>query len=222
MAGPYQMTLSQQGILDVQNRISTPAISLNGVDLTTTLQTIASTTNPVFTETLTVEKTGATGTSNIYLKTNNSTRTARVYMDETGLIKLDNNSITGLQVYPNGVLGTDRRVQNKLLSLYEGSLSSFADTPATATNFYGFGIASATLRYQVPTTSQFHRLYCGTTLALEVGGSSNLVNAPTGITTPAITLTGALLSTTLNDRASLVATTTQSFAGNIYQHQIYQ
>ena len=27
-------------------------------------------------------------------------------MDETGLINLDNNSVTALQVYPNGVLST--------------------------------------------------------------------------------------------------------------------
>jgi len=63
-------------------------------------------TDATFTENLTVQNTATTGTSNIYLKTNNSTRTARLYMDETGLIKLDNNTVNALQVFPNGVLAT--------------------------------------------------------------------------------------------------------------------
>ena len=101
-------------------------------------------TNPAFTENLIVENTATTGTSNIYLKTNNSTKTARVYMGETGLIKLDNNLVnalqvlpngvlaTGRQVFPNGVLATGRRLHNKLLSLYDMSTT---DNPANATFF---------------------------------------------------------------------------------------
>ena len=78
----------------------------------------ANKTNPSFTENLAVENTATTGASNIYFKTNNSTRTARIYMNETGMIKLDNNSVNALQVFPTGVLGTGRKAVNKLFSLY--------------------------------------------------------------------------------------------------------
>ena len=89
-------------------------------------------TDATFTENLTVQNTATTGSSNIYLKTNNSTKTARLYMDETGLIKLDNNTVNALQVFPNGVLATGRRIQNKLLVLFD---QSTPDTPDNAINF---------------------------------------------------------------------------------------
>ncbi len=38
-----------------------------------------------------------------------------------------------------------------------------SDSPATATVFYGFGINTNTLRYQVDTTSSAHVFYGGTT-----------------------------------------------------------
>ena len=48
-----------------------------------------------------------------------------------------------------------------------------SDTTLNATNFSGLGINTSTLRYQVPATSNNHKLYCGNTLALDVGGSSS-------------------------------------------------
>ena len=70
-------------------------------------------------------------------------------MDETGLIKLDNGLTNALQVFPNCVLGTGKKVHNKLLSLYETStITGYTDDPATATSFYGFGVNASTLRYQ--------------------------------------------------------------------------
>ena len=50
-------------------------------------------------------------------------------------------------------------------------MGSNSDDPATATNFYGFGINSVTLRYQVPTTTNNHKFYRGSTLGLDVCGS---------------------------------------------------
>ena len=129
-------------------------------------------------------------------------------MDETGLIKLDNNSVTALQVFPNGVLTTGRRIQNKLLVLYDiGSVSD--DT--SSINFYGFGISPSTLRYQVPTTGNVHKFFCGTTEALTVGSSSSTFAGT--IIAPAITLANVPLTTTLNDKASLSATAQQTFNG---------
>ena len=43
-----------------------------------------------------------------------------------------------------------------------------ADDPATATNFYGFGLNSYTLRYQTTTTSGSRKSYCGTSLAFTI------------------------------------------------------
>ena len=58
--------------------------------------------------------------------------------------------------------------------MYEGNATtSYLDEPLNATNFYGFGINSATLRYQVPATSTFHKFFCGSTQALQIGASSS-------------------------------------------------
>ena len=111
IASPFQMILYNDGVLNVQTKLEVPAITLNGSDLAGLLSDKVNTTNPTFTQNLTIENTATTGTSNIYLNTNNSTKTARIYMDEAGLIKLDNDSVTALQVFPNGVLGTGKRVQ---------------------------------------------------------------------------------------------------------------
>ena len=93
-------------------------------------------------------------------------------MDQSGLVKFDNGSVNALQVYPNGVLSTGNKVNNKILVLYEMGTSS--DAPLTATNFYGLGISNDTFRYQVPTTSTAHKFYFGTDLGFTVsstGGS---------------------------------------------------
>ena len=187
IATPYQMQLDKDGNLTVQNKLTVPAISLDGRDSATILQTISSTTNPTFTESLTVQNLSPTGTSNIYLKTNNSTRTARLYMDETGSIKLDNNNDAALEVYPNGVLSNANKIQNKVLNLYDLGTS---DNPVTTTNFYGLGINDSTLRYQVPSTSNNHKLYCGNTLALDVGGSSSSFAG--SLNTTNLTVTGSV------------------------------
>ena len=81
---------------------------------------------------ITASNTATTGTSSYILKTNNGTQTSKLYMDQTGLVKFDNGSVTALEVYPNGVLTAGKRVQNKVFSLYDMGTS---DTPASATNF---------------------------------------------------------------------------------------
>ena len=55
--------------------------------------------------------------------------------------------------------------------LYE---SAAADAPSTATNFFGLGVNSATLRYQVAQTTHTHKFYTGSTLGFTItntGGS---------------------------------------------------
>jgi hypothetical protein len=105
------------------------------------------------------------------------------------------------------------RLQQKLLVLYDNNLS---ESPSLETNFYCFCISSSTLRYQVPTTSNVHKFFCGSTQALQIGASSSTfegtLNANnfsgTGtLTIPAITLNTTSLATTLIDKASLSTTT---------------
>ena len=77
-------------------------------------------------------------------------------------------SITPLKIYANGVVNVGAISNaNKMLVLHDLATS---DAPASATNFYGLGVStgSNTLRYQVPTTNQFHRFYCGTTLGFTI------------------------------------------------------
>ena len=60
---------------------------------------------------------------------------------------------TPLNVYANGVVQVGNNASwNKHLVLYE---SAAGDAPSTATNFFGFGINSSTLRNQVPTSCTF-------------------------------------------------------------------
>ncbi len=58
------------------------------------------------------------------------------------------------------VLGMNQ-VFNKQLVLYDDSTS---DTPSSAVLFYGFGVNTNTLRYQVDTTGSSHSFYGNTTL----------------------------------------------------------
>jgi hypothetical protein len=128
---------------------------------------------------LAVSNTATTGTSSVIFRTNNNTLTSRLYMDQTGLVKLDNNGVTTFQVYPNGVLATPRLLQKKLFVLFDNGT---ADNPSSATNFFGFGIETGALRYQTPVTTTFHRFFCGTTQVLEVGGSSSTFATDLNIT----------------------------------------
>ena len=72
-------------------------------------------------------------------------------------------------------------IYNKILTLYDSGVS---DAPTGATNFYGFGINSGTLRYQVPSTST-HLFYTGSTGSMIIATSGNVGIATTS---PAYTL----------------------------------
>jgi len=97
---------------------------------------------------------------------------------------------TPLHLYGNGVVKVGTGANNKLLSLYE--TGGTADTPSTATNFYGFGVNSATLRYQVSLTSATHKFYCGTTLAYTITNAGGANGSDARWKTDVQDLTGAL------------------------------
>jgi hypothetical protein len=75
--------------------------------------------------------------------------------------------ITPISVYSNGVVAIqgDLANNNKVLALKDNAV---ADNPTSATNFYGFGLNSSTLRYQTPLTSHAHRFYTGSTQAFVI------------------------------------------------------
>ena len=118
-------------------------------------------------------------------------------------------------------------IYNKILTLYDSGVS---DAPTGATNFYGFGINSGTLRYQVPSTSA-HLFYTGSTGSMIIATSGNVGIATTS---PAYTLdvagtinasglssltnvTATNVSTgTLTASTSLISIGNSNTVGNIY------
>jgi hypothetical protein len=74
---------------------------------------------------------------------------------------------------PGSALSFGTPIANKIITLYDGNP---ADSVSTATNFLGFGINSATLRYQVAATGDFHRFYCGATLAATIAETTATFN----------------------------------------------
>jgi hypothetical protein len=58
----------------------------------------------------------------------------------------------------SGIIGINNNTDNKKLVLWDNST---AENPTTATNFFGFGINSNTLRYQVSTNLENHTFFGG-------------------------------------------------------------
>jgi hypothetical protein len=77
----------------------------------------------------------------------------------------------------NGIIGIQNDNDNKKLVLYDNAPT---DNPNTATNFYGFGINSGMLRYQVDTPAATHGFYGGSTEYMRIVAG----NVGIGTTTP--------------------------------------
>jgi len=71
----------------------------------------------------------------------------------------------------NGTIqvNSGNNVYNKLFVLWDNAAG---DAVSSATNFYGLGINSGTLRYQVSTTGDQHKFYCGTTLGAYISNTT--------------------------------------------------
>ena len=117
-----------------------------------------------------------TGTSSLALF-GNLNKGSRITQNTDGNLNFSVNvsgtSILPLSIYSNGVINCNASsaTNNKQLVLFE---SAAADTPSTATNFFGLGINSQTLRYQAAQTTHTHKFYCGSTLGFTItntGGS---------------------------------------------------
>jgi len=110
----------------------------------------------------------ASGTSSLYLSTNN-TMNSSIYQNELGNVNfklnISNTSVLPISLYSNGVVLAGATTNNKLLTLFDPGPS---DAPSTATNFYGFGVNSLTLRYQCPQSTHSHKFYLGSTLSYTI------------------------------------------------------
>ena len=67
-------------------------------------------------------------------------------------------------------------LENNFLRLSKSGLYDNApgDAPLTATNFFGFGLNSGTLRYQVGHTYNTHKFYSGTTLGYTISNTGGV------------------------------------------------
>jgi hypothetical protein len=86
-------------------------------------------------------------------------------------VNISNTSILPISLYTNGVVNVNgsNASNNKILVIYEQGPS---DTPSTATNFFGLGVNTNTLRYQVPSATQSHKFYCGSTISYTISNGS--------------------------------------------------
>jgi hypothetical protein len=163
---------------------------------TVTIPTLTGVTAPTFTGDIVVNKTGdnsvnirsETGSSSLYLQTNNLSNNLRMFYNSSGLFQFRQNNtalggtggvgVSAFEVYPNGVLTTGNKVNNKTFVLFENGSSS--DDPITATNFYGLGYNSGLLRYQTPFSGNSHKFFTGLVESLSVNGTDMYFGDPSG------------------------------------------
>jgi hypothetical protein len=86
---------------------------------------------------------------------------------ETNRMTLTTTGSLGLNVTPNGngQLQFQNTIDNRKIVLWENTNSTI--------DFYGFGINSGTLRYQVPAAGNVHSFVAGNTVLLNIFGSGN-------------------------------------------------
>ena len=144
---------------------------------------------------------GGAGTlgSNVVIFSNVSGGSNTFVMDSNGRVSIGAGTFGG-----GSLLSFGRPFANKILTLYDVGAG---DNPVTATNFYGFGIGTNLLRYQVADTATRHGFY---------GASSEYARiTSTGVSI----LTGANptsnLQVTGNAYISNALTTTNVFTTNV-------
>ena len=142
-----------------------------GVGSAATIQKIGSLYSafPSYGNTLGITNNGTNG--NIIL---NSSTTGFISLVPGGLA-----ANAALQAYANGVinLGTVTATSgtsiNKILTIYD---LGTGDTPSTATNFYGFGYNTNSLRFQVPNAStSYYTWYGGSSAMMQMNNGSLVV-----------------------------------------------
>jgi hypothetical protein len=104
--------------------------------------------------------------------------TMRLYTNNTERITINTNGNVGISTTsPTQALEVNGTIRvnagnnsyNKLFILWDAATG---DAVSGATSFYGLGINSSTLRYQVPGTGDQHKFYCGTTLGAYISNTT--------------------------------------------------
>jgi hypothetical protein len=154
------------------------------------------------TPTLTVEAQGAGATPFISLKARNTTQASLSLTNSLLTLAADTDAVAiqfrvldgttqriPMAVTSKGYVFVPGQGGNKQLVLYDGATG---DAPTSATNFYGFGINSATLRYQTALTSTSHKFYTGSTLAYTITNTGGANGSDARWKTDLQNITGAL------------------------------
>jgi trimeric autotransporter adhesin len=106
-------------------------------------------------------------TGNLYWNSMPSGTTNAPGGAETVRMALTNTGSLGLNVIPNGngQLQFQNTLDNRKIVLWENTNSTI--------DFYGFGINSGTLRYQIPAAGNVHSFYAGNTNLFNIWGTGN-------------------------------------------------
>ena len=114
------------------------------------------------------------GTGQLTMLATSSTAVIQTEQSQSLTFKLNasGTAVFPMQFYSSGVVNIgNNSSNNKVLALYD---SGAADAPSTATNFYGFGMNSGTLRYQASNGSGgAHKFYSGNTLDCSMASGSS-------------------------------------------------
>jgi len=141
---------------------------------------------------------------------------------------LSNNNIginNSNPTYPLDVNGTVRinnanTINNKLLVLYDNALS---DSVVTGCNFYGLGMSSGMIKYQIPYNGGYHAFFNGPNSVMTIATSNVSIGMNYYNTTPQYPLdvygsmrATAIISTTFSNSGNLQVSGVAALNSNLY------
>jgi hypothetical protein len=181
IGGTTPFIINESGYVGIGTAISQGHLTINTenssvygivIDRTSTLSSLRQ--NGIYIKTGTPN---GSGTVDGIIRFDNSDGT-KVILDNRGFLSLSTSiPLYNLQIDGVASINYLKNIYNKLLVLWDGTS---ADSVATATNFYGFGINDSTLRFQVDATTSFHRFYGAATQFGYVNNATGFVNTFTG------------------------------------------
>ena len=180
-SGTTPFIINQSGYVGIGTAISQGHLTINTenssvygivIDRTSTLSSFRQ--NGIYIKTGTPN---GSGTVDGVIRFDNSEGT-KVILDNKGFLSLSTSvPLYNLQVDGVASINYLKDAYNKLFVLFDGNS---ADSVVTATNFYGLGVNGGVQRYQVPTTSSFHRFYGAATQFGYIDNGTGFVNTFTG------------------------------------------
>ena len=120
----------------------------------------------------------------------NTNMIERMRITSTGLVGIGTTAPTQvLEVNGTARVNSANNLYNKLLVLYDVGTG---DAVSSATAFYGFGINSGTLRYQVNGSTDAHRFYCAGTNYYQITNAGGANVSDRRYKTDVVNITDAL------------------------------